>query len=223
MGIFARTREILSANINAMLDKAEDPEKMVRFIVREMDDALLEVKGACAQAIANRRRVEREREQVEDRVDKWKERAELAVKKGREDLAREALRERQRLARRVETLNAELGEWTALVGQYEDDIRQLEEKLQAVLEKQRLLVQRHRGAKTRKQAQTQIRKLDTSQALLRFERLEQQIDRMEGGGDVPGSARRRTLEEEFADLAADEEIEQELESLKQKVADKSGS
>lgn len=223
MGIFARTREILSANINAMLDKAEDPEKMVRFIVREMDDALLEVKGACAQAIANRRRVEREREQVEDRVDKWKERAELAVKKGREDLAREALRERQRLARRVETLDAELGEWTALVGQYEDDIRQLEEKLQAVLEKQRLLVQRHRGAKTRKQAQTQIRKLDTSQALLRFERLEQQIDRMEGGGDVPGSARRRTLEEEFADLAADEEIEQELESLKQKVADKSGS
>jgi phage shock protein A len=143
MGIFTRFRDIVSANINAMLDKAEDPEKLIKLMIREMEDTLVEIKASCAGVMANSRKIERQLEETRSRVEYWEERAELAITKGRDDLGREALLERRGYKERADALDKELVESETLVQQYQDDIRQLEEKLQAAREKQRILVQRH--------------------------------------------------------------------------------
>ena len=140
MGIFTRFRDIVSSNINAMLDKAEDPEKLIKLMIREMEDTLVEIKTACAGVMANGKKIERQLEGLESRAAYWEEKAELAVNKGRDDLAREALVEKRKFTRRIETLGSELVEHNLLIEQYQDDIRQLEEKLKSARDKQRLLV-----------------------------------------------------------------------------------
>ena len=126
MGIFTRFRDIISSNINAMLDKAEDPEKLIKLMIREMEDTLVEIKAACAGVMAADKKVQRQLKSTRDRVQYWEEKAEMAVKKGRDDLAREALLEKRRYLGRVETLDGEQAEYQILIDQYQDDIRQLE-------------------------------------------------------------------------------------------------
>jgi len=218
MGIFTRLRDIIGSNINAMLDKAEDPEKLIRLMIQEMEDTLVEIKASCAGAMAARKRVERATEAARARAEEWDGKARLAVEKGRDDLAREALLEKRRYRERAEALERELAECDALVGQYQDDIMQLEEKLAAVREKQRVLVQRHIHARRKKRAEDGIRRADTTDAFIRFEQFESRIDRMEAEADLVNVGRRPTLEEEFAQLEGDEEIEQELQELKEQAA-----
>ena len=153
MGIFTRFRDIISSNINAMLDKAEDPEKLIRLMIREMEDTLVELKASCAGVMANAKKIQRETGMADERASDWASKAELAVSKGREDLAREALTEKRRYTDRMESLAKELIEHNTLVAQYQDDIRQLEEKLGSAREKQRMLVQRHIHAAKKKRAQ----------------------------------------------------------------------
>jgi phage shock protein A len=150
MGIFTRFRDIVSSNINVMLDRAEDPEKLIKLMIREMEDTLVEIKASCAGVMANSKKVQRQLEEVRSRGDYWKERAELAVSKGRDDLAREALVEKRRYSDRAHAFEKELIECEGLVQGYQDDIRQLEDKLTAAREKQRILVQRHIHANRRK-------------------------------------------------------------------------
>jgi phage shock protein A len=214
MGIFTRFRDIVSANINAMLDKAEDPEKLIKLMIREMEDTLVEIKASCAGVMANSRKIERQLEETRSRVEYWEERAELAITKGRDDLGREALLERRGYKERADALDKELVESEELVQQYQDDIRQLEEKLQAAREKQRILVQRHIHANRRRQAQDEIRRMDTSEAFMKFEQLENRIERMEAEADLVNFGRKPTLEGELDDLVVDEEIEKELEKMK---------
>lgn len=179
MSIFTRVRDIISSNINSMLDKAEDPEKLVKLMIREMEDTLVEIKASCAGAMAQRKKMDRELDEVRRRADQWGDKAQLAVNKGREDLAREALLEKRRYRTRVEALEKEATQCDALVDQYKSDIVQLEEKLGVAREKQRLLVQRHIHAASRKRAESGIRKFDTSDAMIRFEQFENRIERME--------------------------------------------
>jgi phage shock protein A len=214
MGIFTRVRDIISSNINAMLDKAEDPEKLVKLIIREMEDTLVEIKASCASAMAKKKHVERESETMTTRAREWADRAQLAVNKGREDLAREALLEKRRYTERGKALETESLQFDGIIQQYQEDILQLEEKLNAAREKQRLLAQRHAHANEKKRAQSQIRKFDSSNAVFRFEQFEQRVDRLEAEADLVNYGRTPSLKEEFVKLEGDEEIERELEALK---------
>lgn len=222
MGVFSRFADIISSNINSMLDKAEDPEKMIRLMIREMEETLVELKAGCAALMADRKRVGRELESVLAEVEKWNNRAELAVEKGREDLAREALVEKRRIQERAEHLEAEATRFDALVDQAQDDIARLEEKLASAVEKQRLLVQRHIRANTKKRAEQDIRRAAGGDATLKFEQFEQRIERMEAeAGMVNPPQRPTSLEDEFDLLEGSEDIESELEELKKKAAGKS--
>ena len=214
MGIFTRFRDIVSANINAMLDRAEDPEKLIKLMIREMEDTLVELKASCAGVMANTKKFQRQVEEAGSRAKYWEEKAELAVNKGRDDLAREALVEKRRYAERVEVLEQEIAEHNGLVDQYQEDIRQLEERLRSAQEKQRMLVQRHVRANKRRRAQEEIRRVDSAEAMFKFEDLENRIERMEAEADMVNFGRRPSLEAEFDSLAVDEEIERELKSLK---------
>ncbi len=221
MGIFTRMRDIISSNINAMLDKAEDPEKLVRLMIQEMEDTLVEIKASCAGAMATRKKIARRLEEARNRIQLWADRAELAVSKGREDLAREALFEKRRYADRVRSLEDELAQCDTLIEQYQDDIMQLETKLAGVREKQRVLVQRHIHALSKKRAQQDIRRADTSEAFVRFERVEGRIERMEAEADLVNFGRKNSLDTQFDNLEKDEEIEAELQGLKERSSEKS--
>ena len=216
MGIFTRFRDIISSNINAMLDRAEDPEKLIKLMIREMEDTLVELKASCAGVMATSKRVQRELEQIEELARNWGEKAELAVSKERDDLAREALVERRKYMERKESLELELVEHDSLIQQYQEDILQLEEKLDSARDKQRLLVQRHIHAKRKKSAQEEIRRVDSSDVVLKFEELENRIERMEFEADLINFGKKSTLEEDIEKLTVDDEIEKQLQALKEK-------
>lgn len=216
MGIFTRVRDIISSNINAMLEKAEDPEKLVKMMIREMEDTLVEIKANCASGMATKKKIKREMETVLDLAKTWDAKAQLAINKGREDLAREALMEKRRHVERAEALEEELDQAKTLVTQCQSDIMQLEDKLSAAREKQRVLVQRHTNATTKKKAQQQIRRYDTSDALERFDNFQQRIDRMEADAELVNYGRKTSLAEQFKELEVDEDIEKELAAMKAK-------
>ena len=214
MGIFTRFRDIISSNINAMLDKAEDPEKLIRLMIREMEDTLVEIKTACAGVMAGSKKIQRQLEALRDRIGYWEEKAALAVKKGRDDLAREALIEKRKFSRQTDSLENELAEHEDLIQQYQDDIRQLEEKLKSARDKQRMLVQRHIHAQSKIRAQKEIQRIDSSETIMKFGELENRIERMEAEADLVNYGRKTALEEELEKLSVDEEIENELQALK---------
>lgn len=214
MGIFTRFRDIVSSNINAMLDRAEDPEKLIRLMIREMEDTLVELKSACAGVMAETKKAERQRDEAGARSRFWADKAELAVSKGRDDLAREALVEKRRYQQREEALDRELGDHQSLSDQYQSDIRQLEDKLKSAREKQRLLVQRHIHAERKRRAQEDIRRVDSAETVFKFDELENRIERMEAEADLVNYGRTHDLEDQLNRLSVDEDIERELESLK---------
>ena len=214
MGIFTRFRDIVSSNINVMLEGAEDPEKLIKLMIREMEDTLVEIKASCAGVIARAAQTRRQIEEITERVKVWEGRAQLAVNKGRDDLAREALMEKRKYAGRTEDLEKELSELDALVGHYHEDIHQLEEKLQKAREKQRLLVQRHIHAVRKRRAQEDIRRIESTDAVMKFEALENRIERMEAEADLVNFGKKPTLEAEFEGLMMDDEIESDLQRIK---------
>lgn len=217
MGIFTRFKDIVSSNINAMLDSAEDPAKLVRLMIREMEETLVELKAACAASMAEQRRVARELEGARAQAELWHRRAGLAVEAGREDLAREALLERRREETRAEALQHETDEIAALVARTQDDMDLLDEKLVAARERQRMLAQRHVHAKVRRTAREEARRAASHEAIARFEDLEQRVERMEAEADavrVPAGAH---LEAAFADMETRDAVERELAALKQRM------
>jgi len=214
MGIFTRFRDIISSNINSMLDKAEDPEKLIKLMIREMEDTLVEMKASCAGLMAGAKKSRRMMEEVETKTQFWNEKASLAVSKGREDLAREALLEKRRYGEKARALEKEISEMNGLVEQYQGDIRQLEEKLASAREKQRILVQRHLHAGKKRHAQEQIRRADSTEVIAKFDELETRIERMEAEAELVNLPRRPALEVELERLQMDDEIEKELQSIK---------
>lgn len=220
MGIFTRFRDIVGSNINSMLDRAEDPEKLIKLMIQEMEDTLIELKSACAGVMAGSKNIERQLLTLDQRIEYWESKANLAVSKGRDDLAREALLEKRRYSRRSESLANELAEHEALLEQYKEDIRQLEEKLKNAREKERMLVQRHIHAARKKRAQEEMRRMDSADAVFKFEELEHRIEQMEAEADLVNFGRKPTLEDELERLSLDEEIESELKAIKASSIDK---
>ncbi len=220
MTIFTRFRDIVSSNINAMLDRAEDPEKMIKLMIREMEDTLVELKSSCAGVIAGLKKVQRQLDEVRDRERAWTQRAEVAVAKGRDNLAREALVEKRRFTELAQSLDKELTDHDILMEQYQQDIRELEEKLVNAKEKQRVLVQRHRRANGKKKAQQDIRRADSAETMVRFDQLESRIEQMEAEADLVNMRRKPPMEKQFDNLASDDEIERELAAIKAAREDK---
>ena len=214
MGIFTRFRDIISSNINAMLDKAEDPEKLIKLMIREMEDTLVEIKASCAGVMASMKKIQRQLDEVQTRIKYWGERAALAARKGRDDLAREALLEKRRYGERAGSLEEELSEHSLLVEQYQEDIGQLEDKMGSAREKQRMLQQRHIHARRKMRAQEDIRRMETSDTIFRFEEFENRIERMEAEADLVNFGRKPTLEGELDSLLVDDDIEKELQRIK---------
>ena len=214
MGIFTRFKDIVASNISAMLDKAEDPEKLIKLMIREMEDTLIELKSSCATAIANKKKVDRLLDEIRDKEEFWVNKAELAVKKGKDNLARQALTEKQIYTQKAQTVDLEAMELKAIVEQYQDDIQELEEKLQSAREKQRMLVQRHIRARRKKEAHEEIRRADSIEVMQKFDELENHIERMEAEADLVNAGRPVTLEDEFNALEADDEIEAQLREIK---------
>lgn len=217
MGIFTRFRDIISSNINAMLDRAEDPEKLIKLMIREMEDTLVELKAACAGVIADRKKTGRRLSEVQDRERHWDGRARLAVRKGRDDLAREALVEKRRMTRMSAGLEAEIREQDGLIKQYHDDIQQLEGKLHGAREKQRLLVHRHARAQHARRAREEVKRAGSYETVAKFEELERRIDRMEAEADLVHPGAGAPLEEAFDDLVTDDDIESELAAIKSRA------
>ncbi len=220
MGVFSRFRDIINSNINAMLEKAENPEKLIKLMIQEMEDTLVEMKASCASAMANRVRLNAGVTQVQANVEEWEMRARLAVDKGRDDLAREAIVQKRELASGLDMRLAELGSIDEMVERHQGEIVQLEEKMATARAKYKLLLQREKLAQERKTSQTRIRKAENTDAFARFEHVEKRVDRIEAEADLVNVKREFGLEDEFKRLEQDDGVEAELDRIKGDVAAK---
>lgn len=218
MGMFSRLSDIINANLNALLDKAEDPEKIVRLMIQEMEDALVEVRSHAAKAIAERKERERFLQQIDQQALDWEARAELAIRKGRDDLARGALVEKSQLAERRVAVEREVALITEQVAKLNDDIGSLQSKLADAKNRQRaiLLKARHADATLKVRGATHTSKLD--QMMERFEYAERRIDRIEAEAESLDLGRGRSIAQQIAELEAEDKIHAELEALKARLA-----
>ncbi|MGE4441622.1 MAG: phage shock protein PspA [Desulfomicrobium sp.] len=214
MGVFTRFKDIVSSNINSMLDRAEEPEKMIRLMIQEMEETSMELKAACAGLMADQKRIARELSQVVERTELWSNRARLAMEKGREDLAREALLEKLSAQRLSEGLERERDRFAVLIEQAREDIEQLEAKLESAKERQRSLAKRHVRADQRMKARSSVSRSQSNDVMMRFDQFEQRIERMEAEAELAAPRQNRNLEQEFALLEGSDEVEEQLASMR---------
>jgi phage shock protein A len=214
MGVFTRFKDIIGSNINSMLDRAEEPEKMIRLMIQEMEETSVELKAACAGLMADQKRIARELSQISERTELWSNRARLAMEKGREDLAREALLEKLSAQRQSEGLERERDRFAMLIEQAREDIEQLEAKLESAKERQRSLAKRHVRADQRIKARSNVSRVQSSDVMMRFDQFEQRIERMEAEAELAAPRQNRNLEQEFALLEGGDEVEEQLASMR---------
>ena len=219
MGIFSRFSDIVNANINAVLEKAEDPEKIIRLMIQEMEDTLVEIRSAAAKCIADRKELGRHIEHLEREKAEWAHRAELAVRREREDLARAALVEKQAISDRTDQMKLELDSLDGQLEKFNSDITQLQSKLNDAKTRQRSIVIRHKTANSQLSARKHIHDDSIDEMLFRFENAEQRIDRVESEAEAINMGRGKNLADEIADLEQDDRVEAELADLKSKVGD----
>ncbi len=224
MGVFSRLGDIINANINAMLDKAEDPEKMIRLMIQEMEDTLVDLKSSCAAKMATRAEMERDRDTLEAKITRWSERAVLAVERKRDDLAKEALLEKKQCVTQLEFAEKDLIHYDELIRDCKSNIAQLEQKLEEVTLKHKMLVQRSIHAAEKKRARTAMSAASGAQAMMRFGELENRIERMEADAELSGrfGDSGSDLEREFDKLESDNVIEEELAALKKSMNKSAG-
>lgn len=217
MGIFSRFSDIVNSNINAMLDKAEDPEKIVRLMIQEMEDTLVEVRTAAARSIADRKELNRKLAAVERDRDQWDQKAELAVRKGRDDLARAALAERARVEERVELLKKQHGQVDQGLSRLKEDIQKLEEKLSDAKMRQKALIVRHETATKRLDVRKHTHEDRIDDALVRFEQFERKMEYVEGRVEAYDLSEKKDLRREFDSLESQESVEEALDELKKRI------
>ena len=214
MGIFSRTRDIFAANMTELLDRAEDPARMIRMIILEMEETLVEVRASAARSIADGKEMKRALARLEDLQGSWTEKAELALSKDREDLAKAALLERQKAADMAGGLRAELDAIEETLKGYEADIAKLQGKLREARSRQNAIATRIESAVTRARTREMLNGGRTEDAFSRFEQLERRADFAEGRADALGMTGPKSLEEEIADLKATDQVDAELEAMK---------
>lgn len=217
MGIFSRFTDIVNSNLNALLDKAEDPEKMVRLIIQEMEDTLVEVRSSSAKTIAEKKELQRVMNRLNDEVNDWQSKAELALSKERDDLARSALIEREKAAEQVSVVHDEIVLLDDHISKLQNEVTQLQEKLADAKARQKSMVMRQKTVASRLDVKKTLHSDKLNDAMHKFERYEQKIDSMEAQVESYDLGK-KTLKDEFAELAAQEKIDTELAALKQKVS-----
>ena len=208
MGVFSRFLDIVNANINALLDKAEDPEKMIRLMIQEMEDTLIELKSSAAAKMATLAKSKREYGEAEEEMKRWQARAELAVSKGREDLAREALLAKRQVSERLEPLLNQIANSEEMISVAKSEIDQIEQKLASVKQKYQTMVDRANRAKEEEVINTTMKKSTDD----RFAEMQDQIDRMQASNEL--NRRNASLDEQFRKLEEMEELEAELDELR---------
>ncbi len=218
MGIFTRFSDIVNSNINAILDKAEDPEKIVRLMIQEMEDTLVEVRSAAARSIADKKDLNRRLEALDREVHDWDGKAELAMRKGREDLAKAALIEKSRVNAAAVVLKEDYLAVEDGLGKLNEDIARLESKLEDAKARQKALLARHKTASSRLAARKKIYDYKIEDAMIRFEQYTRRIDDVEGRVEAYDLGLPKDLNHEFAGLEAEETVKKELDELKQRVA-----
>jgi len=223
MGVFSRLSDIVNSNINSMLDRAEDPEKIVRLIIQEMEDTLVEVRSNAARAIADRKEVTRKKEEFIERGNEWESKAELAIAKGRDDLARGAIAAKRKAQEMIDLLDQEFKAIEDTVGKTNDDLEKLQAKLKEARAKQRSLELRRNAASDSVRVSRQVHDGRIDDALARFDRYERRIDELEAEAESWALGRPRTLEDEFSELESEDAVNAELEELKRRVAHRSSN
>ena len=216
MSIFSRLTDIVNSNINAIVARAEDPRKIIRLIIQEMEDTLVEVRSAAVQTIAERKEIERRLAMLARDEAEWQRKAELALSRDREDLARGALQARAHVARQREDLDAQRGQITSGLAQQNEDIAKLQAKLADAKSREQALVSRHGLASSRVKLRETLYDERITDAFGRFEQVERNLDVLEGRAESYDLGR-RTLEGELAGLEADEAVEGELHALRAKL------
>lgn len=220
MGIFSRFSDIVNSNINAILEKAEDPEKIVRLMIQEMEDTLVEVRSAAARSIADKKELNRKLAALEEEQADWERKAELALEKSREDLAKAALVEKSQVAAAAEQVRADYAQVDEGLTRLNEDIARLEAKLKDAKARQKTLVSRHKTATSRLAARKKIHDYKIEDALVRFEQYERRMDDVEGRVEAYDLGQPKGLEHEFVSLEAEEAVNRELAELKRRRAGK---
>jgi phage shock protein A len=216
MGIFSRFADIVNANINSLLDKAEDPEKMVRLIIQEMEDTLVEVRSSSARTLADKKDVVRIMDRLKSEAGDWQAKAELALSKDREDLARQALIEKQKSEDQVAAYEKDLGALDDQIERLQNEISQLQSKLEDAKARQKTILMRGKTASSRLDVKTKLHDGKLQDAMSRFEQYERKIDGIEAEVESYELGN-KTLADEFAELEVSEKVTSELEALKAKL------
>ena len=219
MGIFSRFTDIINSNINSILDKAEDPEKMVRLIIQEMEETLVEVRTQSAKLIADKKELQRRIERLRNEAGDWESKAEIALNKGREDLARAALKEKTGATEAAMTLETDMEVIEHNLEKLSGDISQLQQKLVDAKTRQKALIVRGRTAQSRMGVKRQIHDVDIDEAMSRFDRYERRIDDLEGEIEAYDLGQ-KTLADEISELEKDEQVDEELARLKARMGSK---
>ena len=216
MGIFSRTRDIIAANVTDLLDQSEDPAKMIRMIIMEMEETLVEVRASAARTIADQKELRRHIAKLEMLEIDWTEKAQLALSKDREDLAKAALVEKRKATDMAEQLKAEVDVLNDALKASENDIQKLQKKLAEARSRQNALMTRLESAENRVKLRTMYSGDKVREAFSRFDILEKRVDLTEGHADALaiGSDEPRTLGDEIAALESIDKVDEELEAMK---------
>ena len=217
MGIFSRTRDIIAANFNELLEKADDPEKMIRMIIFEMEETLVEIRASAARTIADQKEMYRHTVKLDRLQADWQDKAQLALSKNREDLARAALVERQKAADMAEQLKTEITVLDDALRAYELDIEKLQTRLREARTRQSAIAVRLESAENRVKLRTLLASERVDEAMARFDQLERRVDYAEGRADALSLAEgsgKPSLADEIAALAGADKIDEELEAMK---------
>ncbi len=217
MGIFSRFTDIVNSNITALLDKAEDPQKMIRLMIQEMEETLVEIRSVSARAIAEKTHIARKAEHLNQRINDWQEKAELAIRKGNEELARAAIGEKQKVTAEFDVLAKEQSVIDETINRMRLEIKELEAKLNEARTRQKSLALRQEAATTTLDARRQLESGKIDKALARFEQYERRIDDIEAESESYQLTKTQSLEEQFNELKATDEIDSELAALKAKL------
>lgn len=217
MGIFSRFADIVNSNINSLLERAEDPEKMVRLIIQEMEDTLVEVRSSSARTLAEKKDLERRLDRLKADAADWESRATLAIQKDREDLAKAALLEKQKVNDVVSAMQQEMAIVDENLDKLKSELELLQNKLQDAKARQHAMAMRRDTAASRLQVKKQLDSDKVQDAMQRFDRYEIRVDTLEAEVESYEMGKSKSLAEEIADLEAEEKINSELEALKQRV------
>jgi phage shock protein A len=218
MGIFSRTRDIIAANMTDLLDKSEDPAKMIRMIIFEMEETLVEVRASAARAIADQKEMRRHVAKLTQLQDSWMEKAELALSKDREDLAKAALHEKAKATEMAAKLKAEIDLLDDSLRGYEGDIAKLQTKLAEARTRQSSINLRLDAAENKFKLRTMTNGERVNDAFSRFDEMERRVDEAEGRADALNMGQPRTLEDEFTTLRSSDAIDAEIAAMKARAA-----